>query len=310
VRMLKPPPIVCGDRIAIVAPASPFPRDEFDAGILELRTMGFDPVWDESVFSRDSYLAGDAAMRAQAVLTAWRDPSIKGLIGVRGGYGSAHLLPFLPIAELRARPKLLVGYSDLTALLSYLTTRAGIVAVHGPTVAGRFSRGPAGYDRLSFLSAIGAIKETADLGSASLETLRPGEASGTLLGGNLTQLAATLGTPYAFDPDPGCILFLEDVNERPYRLDRMLTHLDQAGILRRAAAVIFGEMPGCDEADGELTARDGVLRGLRNYRGPIVWGLKSGHTPGAAVSLPLGVQATLVARGAQVSLQVDESPVS
>jgi muramoyltetrapeptide carboxypeptidase len=306
---IKPPSIGCGDRIAIIAPASPFPRDEFDAGILELKTMGFDPVWDESVFSRDGYLAGDADTRARAFLAAWRDPSVKGIVSARGGYGSAQLLPLLPIPELRAHPKLLVGYSDLTALLSYLTTRAGIVAIHGPTVAGRFSRGTAGYDRSSFLAAIGASTIAADLGSSAMETIRPGEAGGVLLGGNLTQLVATLGTPYAFNPEPGCILLVEDVNERPYRLDRMLTHLEQAGILGRAAAIIVGEMPGCDEADGSLKARDGVLRGLRHFRGPVVWGMPSGHTPGAAITLPLGVHATLTA-GPRVSLHIDESAVS
>jgi muramoyltetrapeptide carboxypeptidase len=307
--VLKPPAIGCGDRIALIAPASPFPRDEFDAGVLELRTMGFDPVWDESVFARDAYVAGAPDVRAQAFLSAWRDPSIGALLCVRGGYGSVHVLPHLSVMELRKKPKLLIGYSDITALLSFITTRAGIAAVHGPTVAGRFSRGTDGYDRESFLCAIGAADGPADLSAVPLETIRPGEARGVLLGGNLTQLVATLGTPYAFDPSPGSILFLEDVNERPYRIDRMLTQLDQAGILRRASALIFGEMPGCHEADGSLQARDGVLGGLRRFTGPVVWGMPSGHTPGPAISLPLGVRVTVTA-GARATLHIDESAVS
>ena len=147
------------------------------------------------------------------------------LVAVRGGYGSAQVLPRLPIETLRATPKLLVGYSDITVVLSYLTTRAGITAVHGPTVAGRFSRGTAGYDRASFLAAIGVPGASTDWGAGDTETVQPGGCRGVLVGGNLTQLVASLGTPFAFDPEPGCILFIEDVNERPYRLDRMLTQL-------------------------------------------------------------------------------------
>jgi len=121
--MLKPRALAAGDRIAVVAPASPFSRDEFDAGVAELRRLGFDPVYDESVFARRGYVAGDAALRADAFRMAWADPSIRALIAVRGGYGSAQLLPLLDAADVRRAPKAFIGYSDNTALLSWLTTR-------------------------------------------------------------------------------------------------------------------------------------------------------------------------------------------
>jgi len=130
-----------------------------------------------------------------------------------------------------------------------------------------------------------------------------------LVGGNLTQVAAMLGTPFAFDPPDRCVLFLEDVNERPYRLDRLLTQLRQAGVLSRAAALVFGEMPGCDEPDGSCSARDAIAGCVRDFPGPVLIGLASGHTPHPALTLPLGVRARILG-GARPALFVTEAAVS
>ena len=137
--MLKPRALEPGSRLAIVAPASPFTRDEFDRGVAELRRIGFDPVYDETVFDRRGYVAGSPEMRAAAIRAAWRDPSIAGLIGVRGGYGSAQILPLLDASDARAGRKAFIGYSDLTALLTFLTGTCGLVAFHGPMLDGRFA---------------------------------------------------------------------------------------------------------------------------------------------------------------------------
>ncbi len=142
-----------------------------------------------------------------------------------------------------------------------------------------------------------------------LEAFRPGEASGLLVGGNLTQLAASMGTPFAFDPPAGAVLFLEDVNERPYRLDRLWTQLRLAGIIGRASAIVFGEFPGCDEPDGAVFGRDTLARLVRPFPGPVLFGFPSGHTAGAAMTLPLGVRARVVA-GAQPALVIEEAAVS
>jgi muramoyltetrapeptide carboxypeptidase len=298
-----------GDRVAIVAPASPFPRDEFDAGVDEVRRLGFEPVFDPGVFDRRRYLAGEPADRANALIRAFADPGIAAILTARGGYGSVQLLPFLDAAVLSETPKLLVGYSDVTALLTFLTTHCGMTAVHGPTVTGRLGRGEAAYDRDSFLRALCCAEPAGELPAPGLEPLVAGDASGPIFGGNLTQLAASLGTPWAFDPPEGCVLFLEDVNERPYRLDRLLTQLGQAGILRRARALVFGEMPGCDEADGAITAKDICGERARQLGRPAVWGLPSGHTTGAAISLPLGVRMRVAAAAASAVLIAEESAV-
>jgi muramoyltetrapeptide carboxypeptidase len=292
--MLKPRALRPGDRVAIVSPSSPFQRDEFDRGVDELRRLGYEPVWEESVFAREPMVSGSPATRAAAFLRAWLDPDVAALLAVRGGYGSVHLLPLLPREELRHAPKAFIGYSDSTSVLAWLTTGCGIVGFHGPMLAGRLARGAQAYDRASFSAAVsGTLGEMQPDG---LSVVVEGECEGVLLGGTMTQLLASLGTPYAFDPPDGCVLFLEDVNERPYRVDRMLTQLRFAGVLARARGIVFGEMRGCDEPGGRLPVRQVIAEALSDFRGPVLFGFPSGHTTGPCWTLPFGVRARLVAR--------------
>jgi muramoyltetrapeptide carboxypeptidase len=306
--MLKPRRLAPGDRVALVSPASPFDRDEFDRGVAELRSLGFDPVYDDSVFAKRGYVSGAADVRARAFRDAWGDPSIAALIGVRGGYGSAQILPLLDREELIASPKAFVGYSDLTTLLAFLTTGCGIVGFHGPMIDRRIARGPDGYDRASFMGALCSASPLGELATASLETLREGDASGPLLGGTLTQLLASLGTPYAFDPPHGYVLFVDEVGERPYRLDRLMTQLRQTGLLAEASAVVVGELPRCDEPDGAVTGRAVMADLLQDFPGPVVIGFPSGHTTGPVVTLPLGVRCRVSAAAAPRVI-VEESAV-
>jgi muramoyltetrapeptide carboxypeptidase len=308
-RFVKPPAVRPGDTVAIVAPASPFPEDAFAAGLAELRRIGFEPVAGARAFDRTGYVAGPAESRAAALQAAFEDPSSRAILAARGGYGSVELLPWLDAGAIRRSPKLLVGYSDITALLAFLTTHCGVVAAHGPCVAAGLHLGPVGYDVPTLVRTMTSLEPLGVLPAPRLEMLAPGEASGVLLGGNLTQLAASMGTPFAFDPPQGCVLFLEEVGERPYRIDRLLTQLTFAGIIERAAAVVFGELPGCDEADGSATARDVALRRLRGFRGPVLWGLPAGHTAGPALTLPLGILARVTA-GQSSSVEILEAAVS
>jgi muramoyltetrapeptide carboxypeptidase len=307
--MRKPRALHPGDRIAVVAPASAFSRDEFDAGIAELRSLGFEPTYEESVFERHAYLAGSAEVRASAWLRAWNDPAVSAIVAVRGGYGSVQILPRLAELSFDQGPvKAFVGYSDNTSIHSWLTTRSGIVSIHGPMIEGRFAHGEAGYDRNTFLRCVCRPEPMGEISHPQVETIRPGEASGILLGGTVTQLLASLGTPYAFEPARGCVLFLDEVAERPYRLDRMLVQLKFSGLLARASAVVFGELPKCDEPGGGIDARTVVREAMAGFPGPVLFGLPSGHTSGATLTLPLGVQARVVGTS-RPALVIEESAV-
>lgn len=307
--MRRPRALVPGDRIALVAPASPFARDEFDAGLVELRALGFEPVFEESVFARTGYVAGAPAARARALQAAWADPSIAAIVAVRGGYGSVHLLPLLDEAVFAGPAKAFIGYSDNTSLLTWLTLQRGIVSFHGPMIERRLSRGEAGYDRDTFRRVLCRAEAAGEITHASVETLRAGEAGGMLVGGTITQLAASLGTPFAFTPPSGCVLFLEDVGERPYRMDRLVTQLKLAGVIGRAAAVVFGELRGCDEPGGAPAIRDVVADLLADFAGPVLYGLPSGHTSGPTLTLPFGVRARVVA-GPRPALVIEEPAVA
>ena len=293
--MLKPRALRSGDRIALVAPASPFAREMFDRGVSELRRLTFEPVFDESVFARRGYTAGEPAERARALQRAWADPAIAAVMAVRGGYGSAQLLPLLDAADFARTPKAFIGYSDNTSVLLWLTQRAGIVAFHGPMLEGRIAAGETGYDRDTFTRVLMTAAPPGVITHPHIEVIRDGEATGVLTGGTLTQLAASLGTPFAFDPPSGHVLFIDEVAERPYRIDRMMLQLRLAGILSRASAIVFGEMPRCDEPGNAGPAIRGIVADLvGDFRGPVLFGLPSGHTSGASMTLPFGVCARVV----------------
>jgi muramoyltetrapeptide carboxypeptidase len=294
---LKPRALEPGARLAIVAPASTFPRDEFDRGVDEIRHLGFEPVYDDSVFEKQRYLAGPARTRARAIQTAWRDPSIGALVAVRGGYGSMQVLPLLDREEARRTRKPFIGCSDLTAVLTFLTTSCDLAAFHGPMLAGGSSLAGGAYDRASFLTALTRRDPLGELTAPGVEALRRGEAAGVLLGGTLTQLLASLATPFAFAPPQGHVLFIDEVGERPYRLDRMVTQLRQTGLLARAAAVVIGQLPQCDEPGGSPTARAVMADLFADFPGPVLIGFPSGHTTTPAMTLPFGVSCRVVAAG-------------
>ena len=304
---LKPQRLKRGDRLALVAPASAFKREEFDAGVRELADLGFEAVYDDRVFARDRFVAGAAEVRAAAIHDAWRDPSVAGLVAVRGGYGSAQLLPLPDPILMRDSRKVFVGYSDVTALLAF-HLQHGMVAIHGPMLEFRLSAGEQGYHRDSFLRAVCQPSPVGELKPDGLESLKAGEASGVLVGGTLTQLAASLGTRWAFAPPEGCLLFLEDIGERPYRIHRMLTQLSQAGILERAGGLVLGEFPSCDEPGGEHAIRDVLEEYVADFAGPVLFGFPSGHTKGATWTLPFGVQARMTTSPAAVI--IEESAVT
>jgi muramoyltetrapeptide carboxypeptidase len=305
--VIKPRAVRAGDRIAVVSPASPFARDELARGVEELRRLGYEPVYDESIFDTALFTSGPAETRAAAFMRAWSDPEVAAMIAVRGGYGSVQLLPVFNSWTPQRSPKLFIGYSDNTSLLSWLTCQCGVTALHGPMLERRLARGAEGYDSHSLLTLMQGGGEGLRLAPDNLTIVRGGEAAGPLFGGTITQLVGSLGTPFAFDPPDGSILFLEDVNERPYRIHRMLTQLRQSGTLARARALVFGEMRGCGTEDTS-TVHDVIRSFAADCAGPVLAGFPSGHTTGPCWTLPLGVRVRVLTSPA--SLIVEESPVS
>lgn len=289
-------PVQSGSAVAVVAPASPFGREQFDAGVTELQRLGFTPVFDPSVFERGDMVAGPPDLRARAIVDAVGRQDVDALIAVRGGYGSVEILPHLDARTFRATPKALIGYSDLTSLHAWLNGHVGITSVHGAMLEGRLSNGEVDYDRASFLGSLSA-EPLGELTANTLEALRPGTADGPLVGGTLTQLVASLGTPYCFAPPRGAVLFIEDVGERPYRLQRMLVQLRLSGRLAHVSAIVCGQMARCDEPSGRLTARSVIADFFADFPGPVLFGFPSGHTTTPLVSLPFGVHTRVVADG-------------
>lgn len=298
-----------GSRVGLFAPASPFDRTEFESGMVELRRLGFDPVYDERVFERRGYVAGEAESRVAQLIDLWQRPGIDAVIAIRGGYGSLQMLPTLSRlgAPVLVKPLAsLVGYSDVTSLHIWLNFGAGTTSIHGPMLDRRLSQGPSAYDPVSFLASL-TPEPMGEQRPEGVEVLKAGEAEGPLFGGTLTQLLASLGTPWSFDPPEGYVLFVEEVGERPYRIDRMLVQMRLAGLLAHASAIVFGQMPRCDEADGKVTARATVADVLSDFPGPILYGFPSGHTTTPFVTLPFGVHTRVLADNGTPGLVIEES---
>jgi len=273
----------------------------FDRG---LRQMGYEPVYSQEIFDRDLYFAGSVERRMHEFHEFWRREDIGALICVRGGYGSNYLLEKLDYGMIAARPKILLGCSDITSLLTAIHDRTGLIGFHGPMVAKDIADGT--FDQLSWSNSLTGIAEW-DVPANGIEVLRPGTAQGKLYGGCLSMLVASLGTPYEIQTDD-TILFIEDIGEKPFRIDRMLMQLRLAGKLEKVRGFVFGEMLDCAPPKGETyTLQQVIVRVLAPYNVPIVYGLKSGHVTSGNITLPLGVQAELKAEGVGVSLRILET---
>ncbi|HEX2164816.1 MAG TPA: LD-carboxypeptidase [Thermoanaerobaculia bacterium] len=287
-----PPPVRAGDRVGVAALSGPADPGRLERGLAALAALGFEPVPAENVAHRAGLFAGDDVARLDGFHRLAADPSIRAILFVRGGHGVLRLLPRIDWDLLAAHPRAYVGYSDLTPLLLEVVRRLGLVAFHGPMVAADLARGLDEVERGSLVAAL-AGEYPAEIAVEMAEEDRVGPPlSGPLLGGCLSLVTALLGTPYAPRLD-GSILFLEDVGEPLYRLDRMLTHLGLSGSLDAIHAMVFGQI-GCLDAPAQDPA--GCIRplrqGLARYPWPVAWGLPAGHRA-PNLTLPLGLAATL-----------------
>ena len=279
----KPPPLQRGDRVAIIAPSGPFDRESFEAGLAVLEQR-YRIEYDAGVFERYRYLAGEDSRRLRALSGALQDPRIKAVFCARGGYGAMRLLPRL--AGLATGLKPLIGFSDITALHLWLQQQ-GTVSVHGPVITQLGRQPEAARERMFAL--LESPSPTAPL--SGTDTYVGGTVEGPLIGGNLAVVSRLLGTTF-LPPLEGAVLLLEDVGERPYRLDRMWTHLALAGVFRKVRGIVLGSFSSCEERDVDYTSAD-VLRTLAGETGlPCAAGFPIGHGD-INEAVPLGVRVRL-----------------
>lgn len=301
---LRPPALRLGDTVGIIAPAGPIRPAALEAGCATLLRMGYRPFYLPSILDRDLYFAGSVERRVNELHEMFRRKQVRAILCARGGYGCNYLLPHLDLGLIRRNRKIFAGCSDVTTLLTYLCDAAGFVTFHSPMAAGNFGR-PDGIDEDAWFAAVVSGKEYKRIfGPEEVEPLVPGSAEGMLYGGCLSLLCASLGTPYEIRTR-GTILFIEDLNEPAYRIDRMLMHLKLAGKFKSVRGVVFGEMRASDQrGPGDHTLQRIVMRVIGDLGVPIAFGLKSGHVSSRNFTLPFGVQAKLSV-GATVVLEYE-----
>lgn len=294
--MIKPKALKKGDTIGVVAPSSPASPEKVKLALEQLQALGFNVVMGKSCYQNHGYLAGKDEVRAEDLNSMFRNKDIEGIICLRGGYGSIKIVNRLDLEMIGNNPKVFVGYSDITVLHLAFNQRCNLITFHGPMAASDIA---GGLDNFSMEYFIKAIMETQPMGilknplDFETRSLVEGVAKGEIVGGNLALVSATMGTPYEVDTK-GKLLFLEDIGEEPYRVDRMLTQLALGGKLEDAEGIILGDWNNCDPAKdneslGLMEVFEEIVVPLQK---PTIYNLKAGHcTP--KLTIPFGVKATL-----------------
>ncbi|MEP6645391.1 MAG: LD-carboxypeptidase [Acidobacteriaceae bacterium] len=311
VQRIKPPALRAGDTVGIVAPASHIKKESLDAGCEKLRNMGYEPFYLPSILDHDLYFAGSVKRRATELEEMFVRDKVRAIVCARGGYGANYLLECLDFEKIKAHPKIFVGYSDITTLLTRLGDLINLVVFHGPMVTKDFAHGD-GVDTASWEAALsGHFDETFEIGAESgAIPLINGSVEGVLYGGCLSMLAASLGTPYEIKTQ-GTILFIEDIATKPFQIDRMLMQLKLAGKFSGVKGIIFGEMLDCiQHKDQTYTLEEVVLRIVGELGIPVAYGMRSGHVSRSNITLPLGVRAALKVQPSAVTLSILESPTA
>jgi len=303
---VKPPALQPGDTVGIIAPASNIKRDLLEAGVRRLRDLGYRTSFLPSLLEEDLYFAGSLERRKRELEEMFVRPDVRAVVCARGGYGTNYLLAAIDLERLRPYPKIFVGYSDVTTLLTYFADALGMVTFHGPMVAKDFSH-PDGVQISSWKAAFGGSAGWSLEEFSPLKVLVEGAAEGVLYGGCLSMLVASLGTPYEIRTE-GTILFVEDVGVKPYQIDRMLMQLKLAGKLQGVRGMVFGEMLDCRQTnDQPYSLPEVILRVVGDLGVPVAWGLRSGHVSQGNLTLPLGVRAAFEAGRDRVSLRILEA---
>jgi muramoyltetrapeptide carboxypeptidase len=293
----KPKALAAGSRLGVFAPASPADSVAMIAGLAELKRHGFQVVANQDS-KAEGYFAGPSLERTNGFLGPLNSDQVDGLIALRGGYGSNYLLEF-ELEKNLANLKCVIGFSDLTTLQIFLWQKCNWVTFYGPMVAAGLNAGPGapkGYDESSFLQAVGRTDDGWKLRLKGQAVLA-GQSMGRVLGGCMTLLEATIGTPWELDTKDS-ILVLEDRAMRPYQVDRVLMHLKQAGKFAGVRGIVLGDFPESEPAvAGVPTVREVCARILRPLGVPVIFGAPVGHTMRPLLTIPLGIKARLDADG-------------
>jgi len=309
VQLVKPPALRPGDTVGIVAPASNIKQADLEAGCEALRHAGYRPLYLDSILDRDVYFAGSVERRVRELEEMFERDDVRAVMCARGGYGANYLLDQLDLEKIEAHPKIFVGYSDVTSLLTYFTDAAGLVTFHGPMAAKDWAH-EGGIDLSSWQSALSQSSPWDVSLNQAATGIVDGEAQGTLYGGCLSILVASLGTRYEIRT-AGTILFLEDVAAKPFQIDRMLMQLKLAGHFDAVRGIVFGEMLDCIQSPAQdYTLQEVIKRIVGGLGIPVAFGVRSGHVTSGNITLPFGVHANLSVRGNQVALRVLERAVT
>lgn len=302
---IKPRALRKGDKVGIITPASNIKREQLEAACDGLRSLGYEPFYLDSILDRDLYFAGSVERRARELEEMFARDDVRAIVSARGGYGSNYLLPMIDTRKIAAHPKIFVGYSDLTTLMTWFIDKANLVTFHGPMATKDIALAD-GVDLASWQNALSGEAQWEISDGSGARPLATGQAEGVLYGGCLSMLVAALGTPYDIRTD-GTILFLEDVAAKPYQIDRMLMQLKLAGKLKGVRGIIFGEMMDCRQIPSQdYTLEEVVMRVVGDLGIPVAFGLRSGHVSRANITLPLGVRTRLEV-GNSVTLTILEA---
>jgi len=301
----KPLTLRPGDTVGIVAPASNVGRSDLEAGCEALRRAGYQPFYFDSILDQDLYFAGSVKRRTHELQEMFLKEDVRAILCARGGYGSNYLLN----QEIMiTAPKIFVGYSDITSLLTYFGSEDGFVTFHGPMVAKDWAH-EGGVDLASWHAAVSGTAPWDVPLNAEVSALCDGEAEGILYGGCLSILVASLGTPYQIRT-AGTILFLEDVAAKPFQVDRMLMQLKLGGHLDHVRGIVFGEMLDCVQIQNQgYTLQQVIARIVGDLGVPVAFGVRSGHVSCGNITIPFGVRAKLSVHGGDVALRILESAV-
>ena len=282
---IRPPRLKPGDTIGIAAPAGPFDRESFSQGLSVVESLGFRTRVCDEIFEKTGYLAGPDAMRAQLLNQLFEDPEIQGIICARGGFGSLRILPLVDFDAIRKNPKVFMGFSDITALLTSITTRSGLVSFHGPVVTSL--AGASDMTSNTLFSAISSDRPL-EVQPAHGAVIQAGRAQGAVTGGNLATLGHLLGTPFQAGFKDR-ILLIEDRGEAPYRIDRMVSQMKLAGCFKGIVGLVLGSFEKCGDPDGIYHIFE---EHFRDVHIPILAGFDIGHGK-QNTTIPFGIEAVL-----------------